>query len=144
MLAPRPAGVWFGEERFPTQLVILSDEEILAHFYETKSAVVEAGNAWVTLNAEAHVGAKCCRRPSAAAAPRAAGDAGKALNAKLVEKLIESNVDRSRSAPRRWSGADRVAHPSTPSRRGLVQTKPNHLDRAVPGDEPAVAPFKLW
>src|SRR2546425_1050122 len=81
---------WFLEKG-----VILSDEEILAHFYEAEEVVsFEDGNAWVTLNAEAHVGAKVADdiKPPRHREPLVA--AGKSLNAKLVEKLLESNVDK--------------------------------------------------
>src|SRR3989454_892040 len=45
---------WFLEKS-----VILSDEEVLAHFYEAEEVLsFEDGNAWVTLHAEAHVGAR--------------------------------------------------------------------------------------
>src|SRR5438309_2119053 len=81
---------WFLEKS-----VILSDEEILGHFYEAEEVQsFEAGNAWVTLNAEAHVGAKVARaiRPPRQREPLVT--AGKALTAKLIEKLIEANVDK--------------------------------------------------
>src|ERR671930_315740 len=45
---------WFLEKG-----VILSDEEILAHFYEVEEVLgFEEGNAWVKLHPEAHVGAR--------------------------------------------------------------------------------------
>src|SRR5438093_748837 len=45
---------WFLEKNH-----ILSDEEILSHFYETEEVLsFEEGNAWVKFNPEAHVGAK--------------------------------------------------------------------------------------
>jgi DNA-directed RNA polymerase subunit beta len=81
---------WFLEKG-----VILADEEILGHFYETEEVLsFEAGNAWVTLNAEAHVGAKVADdiKPPRHREPLVT--AGKALNAKLIEKLIEANVDK--------------------------------------------------
>ncbi|PYN15480.1 MAG: DNA-directed RNA polymerase subunit beta [Candidatus Rokuibacteriota bacterium] len=81
---------WFLEKS-----VILSDEEILGHFYEAEEVLsFEAGNAWVTLNAEAHVGAKVADdiKPPRHREPLVT--AGKALTAKLIEKLIEANVDK--------------------------------------------------
>src|SRR5437879_1530819 len=81
---------WFLEKS-----VILSDEEILGHFYEAEEVQsFEAGNAWVTLNAEAHVGAKVADdiKPPRHREPLVT--AGKALTAKLIEKLIEANVDK--------------------------------------------------
>src|SRR5919197_4498834 len=45
---------WFLERN-----IILSDEEILAHFYEGEEVLsFEDGNAWVKLSAEAHVGTR--------------------------------------------------------------------------------------
>src|SRR5467141_3251925 len=81
---------WFLEKG-----VILADEEILGHFYEGEEVLsFEAGNAWVTLNAEAHVGAKVANdiKPPRHREPLVT--AGKALTAKLIEKLIEANVDK--------------------------------------------------
>jgi DNA-directed RNA polymerase subunit beta len=81
---------WFLEKG-----VILADEEILGHFYETEEVLsFEAGNAWVTLNAEAHVGAKVADdiKPPRHREPLVT--AGKALNAKLIEKLIEASIDK--------------------------------------------------
>src|SRR6266446_5157789 len=81
---------WFLEKS-----VILSDEEVLGHFYEAEEVLsFEAGNAWVTLNAEAHVGAKVADdiKPPRHREPLVT--AGKALTAKLIEKLIEANVDK--------------------------------------------------
>src|SRR5438477_485280 len=87
---------WFLEKStFPDKLVILSDEEILGHFYEAEEVLsFETGNAWVTLNAEAHVGAKVADdiKPPRHREPLVT--AGKALTAKLIEKLIEANVDK--------------------------------------------------
>src|SRR5881628_2653203 len=81
---------WFLEKS-----VIISDAEILGHFYEAEEVLsFEAGNAWVTLNAEAHVGAKVADdiKPPRHREPLVT--AGKTLNAKLIEKLIEANVDK--------------------------------------------------
>src|SRR6266436_4454202 len=81
---------WFLEKS-----VILSDEEILAHFYETEEVLsFEAGNAWVTLNAEAHVGAKVADDVKAPRHREPLVTAGKTLNAKLIEKLREANVEK--------------------------------------------------
>ena len=80
---------------FPDKLVILSDEEILAHFYDTEEVLsFEDGNAWVTLNAEAHVGAKVADDIKAPRHREPLVTAGKTLNAKLIEKLRESNVEK--------------------------------------------------
>jgi DNA-directed RNA polymerase subunit beta len=87
---------WFLEKStFPDKLVILSDEEILAHFYEGEEVLsFEDGNAWVTLNAEAHVGAKVADDVKPPRHREPIVTAGKTLNAKLIEKLRESNVEK--------------------------------------------------
>src|SRR6267142_2960894 len=80
---------------FPDKLVILSDEEILGHFYDTEEVLsFEDGNAWVRLNAEAHVGAKVADDVKAPRHREPLVTAGKTLNAKLIEKLRESNVEK--------------------------------------------------
>src|SRR5690242_12287728 len=74
---------------------ILSDEEILAHFYEMEDVLgFEEGNAWVKVHADASVGAKVADdvRPPRHREPLV--QAGKVLNAKLVEKLIEASVEK--------------------------------------------------
>jgi len=81
---------WFLEKG-----VILADEEILAHFYEQEEVLsFEEGNAWVKLHAEAHVGARVAEdvRPPRHREPLVT--AGKILNAKLVEKLVEASVEK--------------------------------------------------
>src|SRR5467141_3413360 len=81
---------WFLEKNH-----ILSDEEILAHFYETEEVLsFEEGNAWVKFNAQAHVGAKVAEdvKPPRHREPLVA--AGKVLNTKLVEKLVEAGVEK--------------------------------------------------
>src|SRR5258705_6294475 len=81
---------WFLEKG-----VILSDEEILSQFYETEEVLsFEEGNAWVKFNPEAHVGAKVAEdvKPPRHREPLVA--AGKVLNTKLVEKLLEAGVEK--------------------------------------------------
>jgi DNA-directed RNA polymerase subunit beta len=81
---------WFLEKS-----VILSDEEILAHFHEVEEVLsFEDGNAWVKLHAEAHVGAKVAEDVKPPRHREPLVTAGKTLNAKLVEKLVESNVEK--------------------------------------------------
>jgi DNA-directed RNA polymerase subunit beta len=81
---------WFLEKS-----VILSDEEILAHFYDAEEVLsFEDGNAWVTLNPEAHIGAKVADDIKAPRHREPLVAAGKTLNAKLIEKLRESNVEK--------------------------------------------------
>jgi DNA-directed RNA polymerase subunit beta len=85
----------FLEKSTPNNPQILSDEEILAHFYEGEEVLsFEDGNAWVTLNPEAHVGAKVADDVKAPRHREPIVTAGKTLNAKLVEKLRESNVEK--------------------------------------------------
>jgi len=80
---------------FLEKSTILSDEEILAHFYDIEDVLgFEDGNAWVKVHPEASVGAKVADdiRPPRHREPLV--QAGKVLNAKLVEKLIEANVEK--------------------------------------------------
>src|SRR5712691_9904095 len=81
---------WFLEKS-----VILSDEEILAHFYESEEVLgFEEGNAWVRLHPETHLGVRVAEdvKPPRHREPLVA--AGKTLNAKLIEKLVEANVEK--------------------------------------------------
>src|SRR5438445_8793942 len=91
MLAPAILrAFWFLEKNH-----ILSDEEILSHFYETEEVLsFEEGNAWVTFNPEAHVGAKVAEDVKPQRHRELLVTAGKVLNAKLVEKLVEANVEK--------------------------------------------------
>src|SRR5882724_3715030 len=80
---------------FLEKSTILSDEEILAHFYDIEDVLgFEDGNAWVKVHPEASVGAKVADdiRPPRHSEPIVT--AGKVLNAKLVEKLVEANVEK--------------------------------------------------
>src|SRR6266550_4949714 len=74
---------------------ILSDEEILAQFYDIEDVqAFEEGNAWVKFSPSAHVGAKVAEDVKPPRHREPLVQAGKVLNAKLVEKLIEANVDK--------------------------------------------------
>src|SRR5947207_103630 len=80
---------------FLEKSTILSDEEILSHFYDIEDVLgFEDGNAWVKVHPEASLGAKVADdvRPPRHREPIV--QAGKVLNAKLVEKLVEANVER--------------------------------------------------
>src|SRR5215470_12520884 len=80
---------------FLEKSTILSDEEILAHFYDIEDVLgFEDGNAWVKVHPEVSVGAKAVDdiRPPRHREPLV--QAGKVLNAKLVEKLVEANVEK--------------------------------------------------
>src|SRR5438034_6625498 len=82
---------WFLEKNN----VILSDEEILAHFYESEEVLgFEEGNAWVKLHPEAHLGARVAEDMKPARHREPVVAAGKTLNAKLIEKLLEANVEK--------------------------------------------------
>jgi DNA-directed RNA polymerase subunit beta len=74
---------------------ILSDEEILAQFYDAEEVVgFEEGNAWVKVHPEASVGAKVAEdvKPPRHREPLVA--AGKVLTTKLVERLLEAHVEK--------------------------------------------------
>jgi DNA-directed RNA polymerase subunit beta len=134
---------WFLEKStFPDKLVILSDEEILAHFYETEEVLsFEDGNAWVTLNADAHVGAKVADdvKPPRHREPIVA--AGKTLNAKLRESNVEKIPVRAESLVGRRT-ASRIV--DTESGEVLVQTN-TEITSTVLSQlmTRRVAPFKL-
>src|SRR5438105_4934382 len=87
---------WFLEKStFPEKLIILSDEEILAHFYETEEVLsFEDGNAWVKLSAEAHIGARPADDIKAPRHKEPLAPAAKPLTAKVLEKLLEANVEK--------------------------------------------------
>src|SRR5215510_5951456 len=81
---------WFLERN-----VILSDEEILAQFYETEEVQgFEDGNAWVKLSAEAHAGTRPADDVKAPRHREPLAQAGRPLTAKVLEKLIEANVEK--------------------------------------------------
>jgi DNA-directed RNA polymerase subunit beta len=81
---------WFLEKG-----IILSDEEILAQFYELEDVLsFDEGTVWVTVHPEAHVGARLADdvRPPRHREPIAT--AGRPLSAKLVERLVEAGVEK--------------------------------------------------
>src|SRR5207244_3184252 len=81
---------WFLEKG-----VILSDEEILSQFYDAEEVLgFEDGNAWVKPHPVAHVGAKLAEDVKPPRHREPVAQAGKALNAKAVERIIEANVDK--------------------------------------------------
>src|SRR5918996_1302382 len=74
---------------------VLSDEEILAQFYDAEEVQgFEEGNAWVRVHPEASVGAKVADDVKPPRHREPLVTAGKVLNARLVEKLIEANVEK--------------------------------------------------
>src|SRR5499426_1350017 len=81
---------WFLEKG-----VVLSDEEILGHFYESEDVLgFDEGNAIVKFHAKAHVGAKVAEDVKPPRHREPIVTAGKVLNAKLVEKMVEANVEK--------------------------------------------------
>jgi DNA-directed RNA polymerase subunit beta len=86
---------WFLEKSTPNSPQILSDEEILAQFYDAEEVLsFEDGNAWVRVHPEASVGAKVADDVKAPRHREPIVTAGKVLNGKLVEKLIEANIEK--------------------------------------------------
>jgi DNA-directed RNA polymerase subunit beta len=93
---------WFLEKSVPNSPQILSDEEILAQFYAAEDVLgFEDGNAWVKPHPVAHGGTLKTDRevkvaedvkPPRHREPIVA--AGKTLTAKLVEKLLEANIEK--------------------------------------------------
>jgi DNA-directed RNA polymerase subunit beta len=81
---------WFLEKG-----VILSDEEILAQFYETEEVQsFEDGNAWVKFSPDAHEGVKVAEDVKPPRHREPLVTAGKAINAKLAERLAEAGVEK--------------------------------------------------
>jgi DNA-directed RNA polymerase subunit beta len=86
---------WFLEKGSANNPQILSDEEILAQFYETEEVLsFEEGNAWVKLHPEAHVGVKVAEDVKPPRHREPLVTAGKVLNPKLVEKMVEAGVEK--------------------------------------------------
>ena len=113
---------WFLEKG-----VILSDEEILGLFYETEEVqAFEDRLAWVKLNPEVHNGARVAEDVRAPKGKDALAHAGKTLNPRTIEKLIEAGVSRipvkaeslvGRRTGGRWSTPRRGRCSSRPTRR---------------------------
>src|SRR5882762_7094542 len=81
---------WFLEKG-----VILSDEEILGQFYEAEEVLsFEDRMAWVKLSPEIHNGAKVGDDVKAPRAKEAIVQAGKTLNPKIIEKLVEAGITK--------------------------------------------------
>jgi DNA-directed RNA polymerase subunit beta len=126
--------------------IILSDEEILAQFYEMEDVLsFEEGTAWVTLHREAHVGARPADDIRAPRHREVLAPAAKPLSAKLIEKLIEAGVEkiplRAESLVGRRTGGRIV---DTESGEVLAETN-TEITSAVLQQIMArqVAPFKL-
>src|SRR5437762_695822 len=132
---------WFLEKG-----VILSDEEILGHFYESEEVLgFEEGNAWVKLHPEAHIGARVAEDVKPPRHREPLVTAGKTLNAKLIEKLVEANVEKIAVRAESLVGrrtATRIV--DTESGEVLVQTNTeinSQILSQIMGRR--VAPFKL-
>src|SRR5213082_1431988 len=83
------------EKSPPASPQILSDEEILGQFYEAEEVLgFEDGNAWVKVHPEVSVGAKVADDVKPPRHREPIVTAGKVVNAKLVEKLIEAGVEK--------------------------------------------------
>ena len=81
---------WFLEKG-----VILSDEEILGQFYEAEEVLsFEDRMAWVKLSPEVHNAAKVGDDVKAPRAKEPIVQAGKTLNPKIIEKLVEAGITK--------------------------------------------------
>jgi DNA-directed RNA polymerase subunit beta len=81
---------WFLEKG-----VVLSDEEVLGYFYESEEVLgFEDGNARVKFHAKAHLGAKVAEDVKPPRHREPVVTAGKVLNAKIIEKMVEANVEK--------------------------------------------------
>ncbi|MBI4607992.1 MAG: DNA-directed RNA polymerase subunit beta, partial [Candidatus Rokubacteria bacterium] len=81
---------WFLEKG-----VILSDEEILAFFYEMEEVLgFEDGLAWVRLSPEAHRGIRVARDVQAPQHKEPVAPEGAPLTQKVMERLQEAGVER--------------------------------------------------
>src|SRR5437867_1597367 len=132
---------WFLERN-----VILSDEEILAHFYEAEEVLsFEDGNAVVKLSAEAHVGARPADDVKAPRHREPLAPAGRPLTAKVLEKLLEANVEKIAVRAESLVGrrtASRIV--DTESGEVLVQTNAEVTSQVLAQVmSRRVAPFKL-
>src|SRR5215475_4849741 len=75
--------------------VIISDAEILGQFYETEEVLsFEDRNAWVKLHAEAHNGVKVADDVKPPRHREPLVTAGKTLNPRTIEKLVEAGVTK--------------------------------------------------
>src|SRR6266446_1989151 len=132
---------WFLEKN-----VVLSDEEILSHFYDMEEVLgFEGGDARVRFNPDVHVGTKVSEdgRPPRHREP--SPQAGKALTAKMGEKMTQAGVERlsvrAESLVGRRSGSRIV---DTESGEVLLETN-QEITSTVLSQLMArkVAPFKL-
>jgi DNA-directed RNA polymerase subunit beta len=87
---------WFLEKKeLEKKEVILSDEEILAFFYDLEEVLAfEDGLVWARLNPEAHKGVKAGMDITAPRHKEPVVQEGKTLTPKLIERLQELGVER--------------------------------------------------
>jgi DNA-directed RNA polymerase subunit beta len=86
---------WFLEKSTPSNPIVLSDEEILALFYEMEEVErFEEGNAWARFHRRGHLGAKVAEDVKAPRHREPLLTAGKVITEKVAEKLAEGGVER--------------------------------------------------
>jgi DNA-directed RNA polymerase subunit beta len=132
---------WFLEKN-----VVLSDEEVLTHFYELEEVLAfEEGTAWLRLHPEAQVGARVTEdvRPPRHREPIV--QAGKIVTAKVMERLVEAAVEklpvRAEALVDRWTGSRVV---DTETGEVLVETNTRLTSQMLAQlMTRRVAPFKL-
>src|SRR5438067_1100259 len=137
---------WFLEKSTSNNPQILADEEILGHFYESEDVLgFEEGNAWVKLSPDAHEGVRVAEDVKPPRHREPIVTAGKTLTAKLIEKLVEANVEKIAVRAESLVGrrtATRIV--DTESGEVLVQTNTeinSQILSQIMGRR--VAPFKL-
>src|SRR5947207_505685 len=137
---------WFLEKSTPNRQEILSDEEILGLFYDSEDVLgFEEGNAWVKFSPDAHESVKVAEDVKPPRHREPLVTAGKTLNAKLIEKLVEANVEKIAVRAESLVGrrtATRIV--DTESGEVLVQTNTeinSQILSQIMGRR--VAPFKL-
>jgi DNA-directed RNA polymerase subunit beta len=132
---------WFLEKN-----VVLSDEEILTHFYDLEEVLgFEEGNARLRLHPEAQIGARVAEdvRPPRHREPLV--QAGRVVSAKVMERLVEAGVEklpvRAEALVDRWTGSRIV---DTETGEVLVETNTRFTAQMLAQVMARkVAPFKL-
>src|SRR5438093_920915 len=86
---------WFLEKSTSNNPRTLADEEILGTVYGREDVLgFEEGNAWVKLSPDAHEGVRVAEDVKPPRHREPIVTAGKTLTAKLIEKLVEANVEK--------------------------------------------------
>src|SRR5947208_3290122 len=123
---------WFLERN-----IILSDEEILAHFYEPEEVLsFEDGNAWVKLSAEAHTGTRPLQEPRRGArgdlsSTPARRPADRGVGARLVPGHVHGSAAL-RSGPGRPLHDQREARHRGAGQRQDDPQRRHHLGHPAP------------